>query len=131
MRPMRMVKLTPILLVDAIEPCLKFWERLGFQRTIEVPEGERLGFAAVQKGAVEIMYQTRESMRKDLPALAGGATPASTILYCEVENLEEYEKLLESGDIVVPLRETSYGSAEIFVREPAGNVVAFTAKAGY
>jgi hypothetical protein len=31
----------------------------------------------------------------------------------------------------VPLRQTTYGRAEIFVREPAGNVVAFTAEVGY
>jgi len=36
-----MQSLTPILLVDAIEPCLDFWMRLGFQVTIEVPEGDR------------------------------------------------------------------------------------------
>jgi hypothetical protein len=31
-------KLTPILFAEEIEPCLKFWmERLGFEKTIDVP----------------------------------------------------------------------------------------------
>jgi len=32
---MRMKKLTPVLFVEAIEPCLPFWtERLGFTKTV-------------------------------------------------------------------------------------------------
>ena len=33
-------KITPVLFVEEVEPCVKFWvERLGFTKTIEVPEG--------------------------------------------------------------------------------------------
>lgn len=127
-----MTKLTPILLVDEIEPCLAFWiERLGFQKTVEVPDGDRLAFVSLQRGGVEVMYHTRAAVQKDVPGLAGGAIPASTILYIEVPNMAEILKLLEGLEPVVPLRETWDGAAEIFVREPAGNVIAFTAKAGY
>ena len=46
-----MKKLTPILVVDAIEPCLPFWtQRLGFTVNAEVPEGDRLGFVMFQQG---------------------------------------------------------------------------------
>jgi len=39
-------KSTPVLIVEAIEPSLPFWqERLGFERPVEVPDGERLGCA--------------------------------------------------------------------------------------
>ena len=34
------------------------------------PEGEQLGFATVQAGKVEVMYQSRASVVGDLPALA-------------------------------------------------------------
>ena len=49
--PLTVQKLTPVLVVDAIEPCLSFWvDRLGFEKTVEVPEGnariEVLGFRA-------------------------------------------------------------------------------------
>jgi hypothetical protein len=31
-------KLSPVLIVDAIEPCLPFWtDRLGFAKVVEVP----------------------------------------------------------------------------------------------
>ena len=37
-------KLAPVLFVEKIEPVLPFWtERLGFIKTVEAPEGDRLG----------------------------------------------------------------------------------------
>ncbi len=52
-------KSTPVLHVKSVEPSLKFWtERFGFKKTIEVPEGDHLGFIAMENGAVEVMYQT-------------------------------------------------------------------------
>lgn len=127
-----MTKLTPILLVDDIEPCLPFWvDRLGFQITMRVPEEGRLDFVILQRDAIELMYQSREAVRKDVPQLADLPVPGSTILYIDVPNMADILTRLEGLEPVVPLRETWYGAAEIFVREPAGNVVAFTAKAGY
>ena len=36
-----MQSLTPILLVDEIEPCLGFWEKLGFKVTVAGPRRRR------------------------------------------------------------------------------------------
>ena len=66
--PMNVKRITPVLLVKEIEPLLPFWvDRLGFAKTIEVPEGNKLGFATFQKGSVEVMYQTYSSVEKDAP----------------------------------------------------------------
>src|SRR6266513_557585 len=54
---------TPILHVKSVEPGLKFWtERFGFRKTVEVPEGDHLGFVALENDKVEIMYQTYAGM---------------------------------------------------------------------
>src|SRR6476659_2652467 len=59
-------KSTPILHVKAVEPGVKFWnERFGFKTTIQVPEGDHVGFAALDNGCVELMYQTYEGMKGD------------------------------------------------------------------
>ncbi len=120
-------KITPILYVDAIEVVLPFWEdRLGFTRTAEVPQGDRLGFVIFEKDGFEVMYQTRASVSADVPALAD--TPMrGSILFIEVESLEPVLKALEGIDLVVPRRQTFYGADEIVVREPAGNVIGFAA----
>lgn len=120
-----MKKLTPVLYVEEIEPCLPFWvDRLGFEKIAEVPEGDRLGFVILTKGGVEIMYQTRESVQKDMPALVD--TPmGGALLFIEVDDLDAVERALEGADVVFPRRTTFYGAQEIGVREPGGNAVTF------
>ncbi len=126
-----MKKLTPIIIVEEIEPCLGFWvERLGFAKTIEVPHGDALGFAAVESGAVEVMYQSRASVAADVPALAEGALDRSGALFIEVESLDEVLPKLEGVEVVVPERTTFYGAREIFVRAPCGTVVGFAEMTG-
>ena len=123
-----MKKLTPVIVVDAIEPSLEFWvDRLGFEKTMEIPEGDRLGFAAVQAGAIEIMYQTRSSAAADLPELAEGSLERSVALFIEVTDLDAVRSKLEGVEKVVPERTTSYGAREIWVRAPCGTVVGFAA----
>ena len=58
-KTMNVKKITPVLLVNEIEPVLSFWlDRLGFRKAIEVPDGSKIGFVAFQKGSAEVMYQT-------------------------------------------------------------------------
>jgi uncharacterized glyoxalase superfamily protein PhnB len=117
-------RLVPVLFVEKIEPCLPFWvDRLGFEKTTEVPEGDVLGFVILARGNVEVMLQTRASLKKDVPALA--EERSRSFLYIEVSDLEEFIKRLEGADIVVPVRDTFYGAREIGVRDPAGNVITF------
>ncbi len=120
-----MKRLTPVLYVEAIEPVLSFWtERLGFSITAEVPEGDRLGFVILEKGGVQIMYQTRASVAKDIPQLADSPMRGS-FLFIEVESVGEVQRALEGVALVVPRRKTFYGAEELIVREPGGNVVTF------
>jgi uncharacterized glyoxalase superfamily protein PhnB len=123
-----MKKLTPVFVVDRIEPCLDFWVgRLDFEKTVELPEGESIGFVILSRGNVEIMYQSRESLEKDLPALAelprGSGFSGGT--YIEVSNIDEVLQRLAGWDQVVPMRTTFYGATEFGVREPGGNVIIF------
>lgn len=119
-----MKKLTPVIPVDAIEPCLPFWERLGFSRTVEVPAGDRLGFVILASGNVEIMYQSMASIAEDVPGMAS-LVRAGTPLYIEVERLSEVQNLLGDAPVVVPERTTFYGAREIYVQAPCGTVVGF------
>jgi uncharacterized glyoxalase superfamily protein PhnB len=121
-----MKKLTPIVVVDAIEPCLPFWtERLGFTVTTEVPHEDRLGFVILTDGAVELMYQTRTSTDADVGAAALGEAGTRTLLFVEVADVADVARRLEGVEVVVPMRKTFYGAEEIFVRAPCGTVVGF------
>ena len=121
--------MTPVLLVEEVEPCLEVWERLGFEKTMEVPEGDRIGFVAMRHGPVELMYQTQGAVEEGLPALAGlEFTRDGLLLFVEVEDLADVKKRLEGAGDVVHLfaeRETFYGSREIGIRTPCGTHVVF------
>lgn len=121
---MNVKKLTPLMFVEEIESCLAFWEALGFEKTAEVPEGEKLGFVILKKNDVEIMYQTRASVAHDIPALAESPQRGSFI-YFDVDDIDAFEKSLPASAFVIPRRKTFYGAHELIVREPAGNVVVF------
>lgn len=120
-------QLTPVLIVDAVEPCVKFWtDRLGFELTNKVPgEDGKLIFASVQKGPVEIMYQTRASVLSEDPGAARELTGHSVALFITVDDLDAVEQSLDGAPIVKPRHDTFYGSTEIYVREPGGNTVGF------
>ncbi|MHC5065602.1 MAG: VOC family protein [Planctomycetota bacterium] len=121
-----MKKCTPILTVDAIEPCLPFWvDQLGFTKTMEAPEGDRLGFAGLAMGPVEVMLQTRSSIIADMPALEPHLPDATQFLFIEVEDLDAIKARLKEGDIYMPERETFYGTREIGAREPGGHYLTF------
>jgi hypothetical protein len=119
--------LAPVLIVDAVEPCVKFWvERLGFTAANEVrdPSG-RLVFASVQSDAVEVMYQTKASVVAEAPDRAGELSGHSTALFFTVDDLAAVEHALADAPVVKPRHKTAYGSTEIYVREPGGNIVGF------
>jgi len=116
-------KLTPVLIVDAIEPVLPLWESIGFRRTAEVPHGDRLGFVILQSGGAEVMYQTFDSVRADEPKSLDGRRPiGASGVFVEVEKLDAIS-VPRDTDVIVQRRKTFYGSTEMIVRDIAGNIV--------
>jgi uncharacterized glyoxalase superfamily protein PhnB len=123
---MAVKKITPVLFAEEIEPCLKFWtERLGFEKTVEVPEGNKLGFAILQKASAELMYQSYASAEKDVSATSSEVRKGPSFLYVEVEDLDEIITALEGIPVVMPVRHTFYGAKEIGIKDPAGHLIIF------
>ena len=124
-----MKQLTPVLVVDRIEDCLPFWiDHFGFEQTMAVPDGEHLAFVGLRHGAVEVMLQTLESVRKDIPAIA--AEPFRAALFIKVDDLGPIADAAAGLDQPIPRRQTFYGADEICVRDPAGNIITFAHFAG-
>jgi uncharacterized glyoxalase superfamily protein PhnB len=121
-------KSTPILHVKSVEPCLEFWtERFGFKPAIQVPEGNHIGFVALENGAVELMYQTYSGMRSDPNnPLAKAVEQGPSFIFMEVPDVNTVIKLLAGAEVVQPLHETSYGAKEVVAKEPGGHFVIFS-----
>lgn len=125
----------PVRIVDAVEPSIAFWrDRLGFRVENEVPGPDgALIFASVTNGTVELMYQTRASVLADTPIerrdartheLAGD----STALFFHVDDIDATERALTNVPVEKARHTTFYGTTEIYVREPGGMVVGFSAR---
>ena len=126
-KPMNVKKITPVLLVDQIEPILPFWiDRLGFTKAIEVADGNKLAFVDFQKGSVEVMYQTYASVEKDAPPeMRAAARRGPTYLYLEVDNLDAVLAAMKDVNKVMPERTAFYGMREFAVQDPAGHFITF------
>lgn len=123
---MNVKRVTPVLLVKEIEPLLPFWmDRLGFAKTIEVPNGNKLGFVTFQKGAAEVMYQTYASVEKDAPKDMAGAAKGPTYLYMEVDDLDAVLASMKGVKVVMPERTAFYGMREFAVEDPGGHFITF------
>ena len=119
-------KLTPVLFVKEIELVLPFWvEGLGFTKTAEVPEGNKLGFVILEKDGVEVMYQSYASVDKDMPGIGADVRKGPTFLYVQVDSLENVKAAVKRAEVYMPERKTFYGSTEIGVKDAAGHFITF------
>jgi uncharacterized glyoxalase superfamily protein PhnB len=123
----KMNKVAPTLIVDKIEPSLKFWiETLGFSKVADVPGDDSLVFAMVVNEKVEVHLQSRASVGKNIPYLAESQMPPSSFLYIDVENIKALYEKLKGCEVLLPLEKTFYGATHFFIREPGGHVIGFS-----
>jgi uncharacterized glyoxalase superfamily protein PhnB len=123
------MKLTPVLMVEEIEKSLPFWmDRMGFAKTVDVPEGDRLGFVILVREGAEVMMQSIASVRKDQPQFAPTGESNRVGLFLEVEDFADVLRRLDGYPVAMPERTTFYGMREIGVLDPGGHIVVFAAK---
>lgn len=119
-------KITPILFAEEIESCIEFWtQRMGFTKIVEVPEGEKLGFAMLEKDGLELMYQSYASVEKDNPATAAVVKQGPTFLYIDVDDLSQALAAVGNAEVVMPVRTTFYGAREFGIKDPVGHHIIF------
>jgi hypothetical protein len=114
-------RITPVQLVERIEPTLPFWAALGFQVLAQVPHGDALGFVLLAAGEVHLMLQSQASLAADVPAIA--RLQPDTTLYVDVDSLRAALAALPGAELLMPERKASYGPLEAVVRTPSGHVV--------
>lgn len=119
-------RITPILFAQEIEPCIRFWtEHMGFKKTAEVPEGDKVGFVILEKDGLELMYQSYASVEKDNPATAAAVKKGPTLLYIDVDDLDRAIAATRGAEVVMPVRSTFYGAKEFGIKDPVGHYIIF------
>ncbi len=121
---MKLKKVTPLLIVDRIEPSLPLYEKLGYARTVEVPHAGKLGFVILSGKLGEIMLQTTASLKDDAADVAARAK--GSLLYCDVDSLRAAREAVKAAggcEILIEERETPYGARETWFVDPSGHVI--------
>lgn len=117
--------LCPVLVVDEVEPCAKFWHKLGFETVHSVAHDDKIGWIMLGRDGVMVQYQSRASIKKDIPGLKFGKPETSPGHYVSVSDLKAVLKLLGRTKAALPKRKTFYGATEAFYRDPAGYLFVF------
>jgi uncharacterized glyoxalase superfamily protein PhnB len=120
-------RVTPILAVEAIEPVVPFWEALGFTTSNPNYTDGKLVFLEFNKDGFQVHYQTLERIERNTPAAAEALRGSAALVYVTVDDLDGIVERLGGTAIVVPRQRTAWGSDEIYVREPAGHIIGFSA----
>lgn len=119
------LKMTPLLYMDQVEKSLPFWTTgLGFEQVMEVEDDGKLLFVLLKNGEQELMLNARSLVRRETPAVSDFTRPNAPI-YVDVESLAPVRELGKAHEVVMDERKTNYGTSEIILREPGGNLVWF------
>jgi lactoylglutathione lyase len=134
-------KITTNIMVDSVNETLDFYEAiLGFKLALAVSENSGeivtvrsanapLGFAILRHDDVELMFQSRASLSRELPELADRPAGGAFTLYIQVTNVAElYESIRNKVATVKDLHTTFYGAREFYVRDGHGCVLTFAGK---
>ena len=120
------MKITPVLFVKEVEKSLPFWvDRIGFEKTVEVPGENGLAFAILVHDGADLMLQSLASVLQDEPKFAPKGPAGGASLFLEVADFEDILKRLEGYPIEMPERITNYGMREVGVRDPDGHIALF------
>lgn len=126
MKSAEVKKITSILFAEELEPCIQFWtEKMGFQKTIEVPEGNKIAFVLLEKNGLELMYQSFASVEKENAAIGAAVRKGPSFLYIEVADLDLALAATQGAELVMPVRTTFYQSKEFGIKDPIGHYLIF------
>ncbi len=120
---MKISRATPVLFVDRVEPTRDFFTKLGFTVMFDVPEGDRLGFAGLEKDGVHVMVETRGNANEGEAVREITRNARGSVVFIEVDNLDAAIIALATEKAIVERHTTFYGADEISFMEPGGHVV--------
>jgi len=129
---MTWTKLTPNLMVDDMRQTLDFYQNiLGFELAATVPDKPPYNWVMLGRDEVQIMFQTRESLGEEIPALESTPLGGALSLYVRVRDIDAlYERVQGNAKIVLGMRDAFYGMREFALQDPNGFVLMFAQPKG-
>jgi uncharacterized glyoxalase superfamily protein PhnB len=120
-----MESLAPNIFVKDMSATIAFYQQLGFQTVMSVPETGNFDWAMMTNGAVTFMFQTFGSLGHELPEISrndGG----SLLLYIKLKGIRAlHDKIKGKAKVIVELNKTFYGATEFSILDNNGYVLTF------
>ena len=120
-----MESVSPNIYVNDISATIAFYQLLGFEIAVTVPETGPPVFVMMGCGQVTFMFQTFSSIAGMLPDVRrtdGG----SLLLYIKIKNIREfYERIKNKVRVLGGLEKTFYGATEFSILDNNQYVLTF------
>ena len=128
---MKVMKLTPNLIVRDVTASMKFYETvLGLLPAIKVPDNPPYVFGSVTNGSVELFFNDQKMVAEDYPPLGAKPIGGSLTQFIEVEGLQEVMAAVQKAGakIVMPVKDQFYGMREFAFEDPEGWIITIAEK---
>ena len=122
---MKITSITPVLFVDRVEPTRDFFQKAGFEVMFDIPEGDHLGFAGLQRDGLQVMIETRGNANEDAKMQSLTRESLRAVVFIEVDDLDELIQAMQGAKVLVERHQTFYKSDELTYEEPGGHLVTF------
>jgi hypothetical protein len=114
-----------VLFVERVEATRDFFKRVGFEVSVEIPDGGDIGFSMLERDGVQVMVETLDNTHE--PQALRNVTKASrhAVVFVEVDDLGAVIAALDGEKVLVERHKTFYNSDELTYQEPGGHLVTF------
>lgn len=125
---MKYQSLIPNIGVNSVDETVKFYtEILEFKEVMSVPDGDKLIWAMVSSGKVNLMFQDQKSLEEEYPELRGRGLNSVLSFYVKVVDKKMlYEKICLTEYLAKDINITPYGTEEFAIRDNNGFILTIT-----
>lgn len=120
-----MESISPNIFVKNINKTIKFYQSIGFEIVMTVPEESDFVWVMMSCGNVTFMFQTFDSLGSELPPISrqdGG----SLLLYIQTKEIRQFhDRIKDKVNVIKELEKTFYGATEFSILDINGYILTF------
>jgi uncharacterized glyoxalase superfamily protein PhnB len=121
-------KMTPNLIVEDVNSTVDWYQNvLGcFEVVLTDPESGKYDWALMACEDVEIMFQSKDSIKESIKKFDLPKRGCNAVMYIELEYLDGFrERIKDRIEIVKDIHKTPYGIQELAIRDCNGFILVF------
>jgi uncharacterized glyoxalase superfamily protein PhnB len=120
-----MESLSPNLFVHDMNKTIAFYQNIGFELTMTVPEKGEFVWAMMTSGVVTFMFQTFDSLGNELPEISR-SRGGSLLFYIKIKKISKFfDRIRVNCTVLKELNKTFYGATEFSIEDCNGYVLTF------